>query len=118
VYLSSESLPPKGQKAVPAPSEIPSKKKPMASVPNDKGLSLSPDQEKAINLILSGKSFVMIAMSPTKELFDGKLSPCDAKDATGCDFHTCLHGDSETLIAAKDELPNVLNRLYTKKGLL
>lgn len=119
VYLSSESLPPKGQVkspvVIPASSESVSVK-PLVTVPYE--MKLSSEQEKAMSLILSGHSFVMIAFRPTKESFDGEFLPCAAADATGCDFFTCMDGEKDTLMSAKEELPSVIDRLYKKKGML
>lgn len=81
-------------------------------------VELTQDQAKAISLIIAGHTFVMIAFRPTKEQPDGTFAPCAVSDATGCDFLSCLHGATDTLMAAKDELPSVIDRLYTKRGLL
>ena len=63
---------------------------------------LSPDQEKAIGLVMSGVSFVFIGIKPAP---------------TGADFYTALHGDATDLRNAQDHLPDVIARLYTKKGI-
>lgn len=118
VYPSNESLPPKGQVKSPVviPASSESVSKPLITVPHE--MKLSFDQEKAMSLILSGKSFVMIAFLPTKESVNGSFVPCDPVDATGCDFFTCMEGEKDTLMAAKEELPSVIDRLYKKKGMI
>jgi hypothetical protein len=63
---------------------------------------MSPDQEKAIKLIMSGVTFVFIGIKPAP---------------TGADFYTALHGDATDLRNAQDHLPDVIDRLYTKKGI-
>lgn len=81
-------------------------------------VELTQEQAKAISLIVSGHTFVMLALRPTKEQPDGTFAPCAVADATGCDFLSCLHGHTDTLMAAKDTLPSVIDRLYAKRGLL
>lgn len=66
-----------------------------------KPIPLSPDQNKAMGLILSGMPFVLVAIRET----DG-----------GADFYTALHGEPTVLRNAQDELPAVIARLYAKKG--
>lgn len=63
---------------------------------------LTDDQRKAIQLILSGMSFVLVAIKPTDK---------------GADFYTALHGDHAELRNAQEHLPGVIERLYTRKGL-
>lgn len=116
VYPSVESLPPKGMQSVVPSSE--EELKEMASVYHNAKSKFTPDQEKAIGLILSGQPFVLVSCRPTKESFDGKHIPCDPVDATGCDFFTCMDGDKDTLMAAKEEVPNIIDRLYKKRGLI
>lgn len=64
--------------------------------------TLSPDQEKAIRLIMSGMSFIFIGLKPVE---------------TGADFYAALHGDATDLRNAKDHLLEVIARLYTRKGI-
>lgn len=63
---------------------------------------LTDDQRKAIQLILSGMSFVLVAIKPTDK---------------GADFYTALHGDHAELRNAQEHLPGVIARLYDRKGL-
>lgn len=86
--------------------------------PGIKLVGLTPEQEKAIGLILSGHTFLFVVMRPTATQPDGSAKPCEPQDATGCDFLTCLHGDKDTLIGAKEHLPGVIDRLYAKRGML
>ena len=65
------------------------------------GDMLNADQQKAIALILSGMTFVCIGIQPAK---------------TGADFFTCLHGDHDELRNAEQHLPEVIGRLYSRKG--
>lgn len=117
VYPSTESLPPKGTSSVVSSSE--GELKSMTAVYHDLAKPrFTPDQEKAMNLILSGQPFILVSCLPTKESFDGKHVPCKSEDATGCDFFTCLDGEKETLLSAKEELPSVIDRLYKKRGLI
>ena len=63
---------------------------------------LSPDREKAIKLIMSGVSFILIGVKPAP---------------TGADFFTALDGDATDLRNAESHLPEVIGRLYERKGL-
>lgn len=67
---------------------------------------LPPEISKAFGIIqqalTDNVSLVVIGIKPTK---------------TGADFFTALHGDQGDLLAAKDELPGVIERLYRRKGL-
>lgn len=63
---------------------------------------LTPDQEKAIGLIISGVSFVFVGMKPTER---------------GADFFTALHGDATDLRNAEDHLPAIISKLYVRKGI-
>lgn len=63
---------------------------------------LTDDQRKGIQLILSGMSFVLVAIKPTDQ---------------GADFYTALHGDHTELRNAQEHLPGVIARLYDRKGL-
>lgn len=69
--------------------------------PDGKDIPLTPDQFKALKLILVGTTFVFIAIKPTDR---------------GADFFTALHGDHSELRNVQDELPAVIARLYSKKG--
>jgi hypothetical protein len=63
---------------------------------------LSEDQRKAMQLVLSGMSFVMVGIKPTP---------------SGADFFTAVHGNSDELSAAQDHLPGVIERAFSRKGL-
>ena len=65
------------------------------------GTPASADQIKAVNMILSGMTFVCIAIEPAK---------------TGADFFTALQGDHDELRNAEQHLPEVIGRLYNRKG--
>lgn len=82
---------------------------PVAKVP------LTPDQQKAVALVLSGRPFIALGMVPTTA--SGKPS-LPGEEATGCDFATAMGGDSDTLLAVKDHLGDVIDRLYKRHGLL
>ena len=71
-------------------------------LPTIDGSRLTDDQAKAIALVLHGKAFVMVAISPTQR---------------GADFHTALHGDPADLRNARPHLGDVIDRLYTRKGI-
>ena len=64
--------------------------------------SMSEDQQKALGLIMSGASFVLVALKPTED---------------GCDFFTALHGDAADLRNAQPHLAGVIDRLYARRGL-
>lgn len=79
--------------------------KPAGSAPAEAAVGadgLTDDQRKAIQLILSGMSFVLVAIKPTDK---------------GADFYTALHGDHTELRNAQEHLPGVIARLYDRKGL-
>lgn len=65
-------------------------------------VKLTQDQQKAMNIILSQTTFILIGFVP---------SP------SGCDFYTALHGDKEVLANAKDSLIDVIGRLYAKRNI-
>ena len=70
--------------------------------PDGKVINLTADQHKALSLILAGTPFVFVGIRET----DG-----------GADFFTALHGEPSVLRNAQDELPAVISRLYSKKGI-
>ncbi len=75
------------------------------SPPGDRSLGipgLSADQEKAVQLALSGRSFVLVALEPTPD---------------GADFFTALHGDGSALREALPHLDGVIARLFERRGL-
>lgn len=96
----------------PEPVEPPTPKMPTAAVDPGSGrmidaisgetLKLSDDQRKAIAAILSGMTFVFVAIRPTDN---------------GADFLTALDGDHTDLRNAQDHLSGVIGRLYTRKGI-
>jgi len=69
--------------------------------PDGTGIILTPDQHKALSHILAGTAFVFIGIKET---------------ANGADFFTALHGEPAVLRNAQDELPAVIARLYTRRG--
>ena len=62
---------------------------------------LSEAQHKAIGLILAGKPFVFIALSPTN---------------TGCDFYRAVHGEKTDLQNAAPHLHAQLDKALTGAG--
>lgn len=79
---------------------------------------LTDEQLRAAALAFSGVSFMLIAMCPTVPKGDGFGPAAAWADATGCDFFTVLHGDPQVLVAGKDALAGVIDRLYKKKGIM
>lgn len=63
---------------------------------------LTEEQRKAVQLVLSGMSFVLVALKPSER---------------GADFYTALHGDPTDLRNAQPHLAGVIERLYSRKGL-
>ncbi len=74
---------------------------------------MTPNQQKAICIVMSGRPFLTIGMVPT--LADGSPGR-PGQEATGCDFHTVAEGDKETLLAVKAHLADVIDRLYKRHG--
>jgi len=72
--------------------------------------NLSAEQRKAIAIIISGLPFVVVGIRPTAKGTD--------PTPTGADFHTVLSGDKDTLRAAGPELPGVIERLYSRSGIV
>ena len=73
------------------------------SLPGDgsTGISgLSADQEKAIQVAVSGMSFVMIGIKPT---------------SGGADFFTAVDGDRTELRDAQSHLQGVIDRLFDRR---
>lgn len=81
-------------------SKTPASTAPAAPVAGPDGLT--EDQRKAVQLVLSGMSFVLVALKPSDR---------------GADFYTALHGDSTDLRNAQPHLAGVIERLYARKGL-
>jgi hypothetical protein len=69
---------------------------------NGEEITLNEDQHKALNIILSNTSFIMIGIVPTP---------------TGGDFYTSISGDADVLRNAKDSLFDVIDRAYGRKGI-
>lgn len=71
---------------------------------------LSDEQKKAIELIMTGRPFVFTCFWPTRQP--------GATEDTGMDFWTALHGSPDLLLAAKPQLERVIDRLYSRRGIL
>jgi hypothetical protein len=63
---------------------------------------LNEDQRKALQVVLSGMTFVLVGIKPTER---------------GADFFTAIHGDASELRNAADHLPGVIERAYDRKGI-
>ena len=63
----------------------------------------SEDQEKALQVIMSGMSFVCIGIRPTE---------------SGADFFTAVDGDAQELTDAAPHLDGVVDRALRRKGLI
>jgi hypothetical protein len=63
---------------------------------------LSEDQRKALQVVLSGMTFVLIGIKPTDR---------------GADFFTAIQGDATDLRNACDHLPGVIERAFDRKGI-
>ena len=63
---------------------------------------LTEDQRKAIQVILSGMTFVLIGIKPTDR---------------GADFFTSVHGDAGELRNAQPHLDGVIARAFSKKNI-
>jgi hypothetical protein len=61
-----------------------------------------PGTEEQGMAILAGTSFIFIGLKPSDK---------------GMDFYTAMHGDPADLSMVQDDLPDVIGRLYTKKGI-
>lgn len=64
--------------------------------------ALTPEQEKAIGIILGGMSFVCIGVQPTD---------------SGADFFTAVQGDAQALREAQPHLDGVIARAYRRQGI-
>lgn len=69
---------------------------------------LDEDQQKALSVVLSGMAYIVIGVRPT---LGDKGNP-------GADFITALGGDHEALRDAKTSLPDVIDRLFTRKKIV
>lgn len=63
---------------------------------------LTADQEKAIQVVMSGMSFVLVGIRPTD---------------SSADFFTALDGDSADLGQARPHLSGVIDRAFQRRGL-
>jgi len=63
---------------------------------------LTEDQRKAVQIVLSGMSFVLVGIKPTDR---------------GADFFTSVHGDAADLRNAQPHLDGVIARAFSRKGL-
>ena len=63
---------------------------------------LTEDQRKAMQIVLSGMSFVVIGIKPS---------------GGGADFFTAVQGDPAELRNAQDHLSGVIERAFSRKGL-
>lgn len=63
---------------------------------------LTEDQRKAVQIVLSGMSFVLIGIKPT---------------GGGADFFTAVSGDPTELRNAQDHLGGVIDRAFARKGI-
>lgn len=79
-------------------------------------LEVSDEHKKALNLVMqsvfTGSAVMVVGMKPTYG------DPDNPTLATGCDFFTTLSGDKDTLLAAKEHLPEVIANLYNRKGIV
>ncbi len=77
---------------------------PPTGLPLDKidPATLSPDQQKALGLVLCGEPFIRVTIRPT---------------STGADFFTALHGDAADLRNARPHLEEVIGRAFIRKGI-
>ena len=85
------------------PEPAPSQEGPVLKDADGNVIPLTPDQHKALGLVLSGKSFILIAITPTSD---------------GADFHTAVHGDHTDLRNAHGELPGVIDRAFGRAGVI
>ena len=86
------------QKPEKTPSQAPAAA-PEATVGPD---GLTEDQRKAVQIILSGTTFVLIGIKPTDR---------------GADFFTAVHGDASDLRNAHPHFDGVIARAFSRKGI-
>ena len=73
------------------------------AIPDGLELSgLTPEQRKAVGIVLSGMPFVLVGIKPT---------------TSGADFFTSLGGDDADLRNAHGHLAAVIDRAFTRRGL-
>jgi hypothetical protein len=63
---------------------------------------LTDEQRKAVQVVLSGMSFVLVGIKPTDR---------------GADFFTAVHGDHTELRNAQSHLAGVIDRAYDRHGI-
>lgn len=64
--------------------------------------NLSAEQQKAMQIVLSGMPFVLVGIQPSER---------------GADFFTALHGEAADLRNAQPHLGGVIDRAYGRKGI-
>jgi hypothetical protein len=74
------------------------------------GKPATPEQVKAFRILVNCPTVVVLGMIETRRK--------GADVNTGCDFHTSLVGSKEVLLNAKDHLAGVIERAYTKYGVI
>jgi hypothetical protein len=88
-------------KAAAKPADAAAKAEPTApEIPGLEGLS--PDQRKAIGIVLSGMPYVVVGIKPTQ---------------SGADFFTAVGGDATDLRNAAPHLSGVIERALSKRGI-
>ena len=88
--------------AEPAPGSMDPTKTEVVTTADGQQITLTPQQQKALHLVLSGTTFVMIGIKPAP---------------TGADFFTAVHGDHGDLRNALDHLYGVIERAYVREGI-
>lgn len=63
---------------------------------------LTADQEKAIQIVMEGMSFVVVGIKPTE---------------SGADFFTAIHGQRQDLANAGPHLDGVIQRAFERLGI-
>lgn len=92
-----------GSAARPDPKAETKTKAAKAAEPTATGADgLTEDQRKAMQIILSGMSFVVIGIKPT---------------GGGADFFTAVQGDPTELRNSQDHLGGVIERALSRKGI-
>lgn len=87
------------------PSQVPEDERTGAFLTTADGtvVSLTADQHKALNCIVSGMPFVFIGIKPSDR---------------GASFYRAAHGDEADLRNAHDHLADQINKLFASKSLL
>jgi hypothetical protein len=87
------------------PDAAPAKTTPSTQSPGTTSVGpdgLNDDQRKAMQIVLSGMSFVLVGIKPT---------------TSGADFFTAISGDASELRNAQDHLVGVIERAFSRKGI-